>query len=63
MKDNENYKSSVQTVNVPSSRGSDIGLSLLSLAVSLCSLAVSCVTLYAVMKLIQLVAPLLTPAA
>lgn len=63
MKDNENYKSSVQTMTVGKSGelGSVI-VSLLSCALSLAALAVSCTNLYTLLKLIRLLTPLLTVA-
>lgn len=65
MKDNQYEKSTVQTVSVP--QGSNgIGsvlVALLSCALSLAALAVSIANLYTLLKLIRLLAPLLTPAA
>lgn len=63
MKDNENYKSSVQTMTV--GKSSELGsvlVSLLSCALSLAALAVSCTNLYTLLKLIRLLTPLLTVA-
>lgn len=63
MKNDSSLHDSVnQTVSVPRSAGAEIGLSLLSLALSLCSLVVSCVTLYSVIRLIQLVSPIMQVA-